>query len=95
MSSKQAQFRLIWDNWNKEHIKKHGVSISEVEEVCKNAVAVKQSYLGRTMVFGKTVNGRLLTIVLSFGNEKDAYVVSARDMSKNEREIYYEKTKTD
>ena len=88
MSSKQANFRLVWDNWNKKHIEKHSVTTTEVEEVYKSPVAIKQSYLGRTMVFGKTKNGRFLTIVLSFGEEKDAYVVSARDMSKNERKIY-------
>ena len=85
--------KLIWDRWNREHIKKHSVKVSEVEEVCRSEVAIKQSYLERTLVFGKTKNGRLLTIVLSFDNQREAYVVSARDMSLKEREIYYEKTK--
>ena len=25
---------LIWDEWNKEHIARHGVTPEEVEEVC-------------------------------------------------------------
>ena len=24
---------LIWDDWNREHIKKHSVTVAEVEEV--------------------------------------------------------------
>lgn len=94
MSSRDNKFKLVWDNWNIEHIKKHGVTVLEVREACKNRIAVKQSYLGRQMILGVTKNKRLLTVSLSFEKQKEGYVVSARDMSSKERKIYNEKTKT-
>jgi len=86
---------LVWDEWNKGHIKKHLVTVKEVEEAYKSKKAYKKSYLGRYIILGKTKRGRLLTIVISFAKQKDAYVVSARDMSRKERRIYDEKTKAD
>ncbi len=86
--------KLVWDEWNKEHIKKHGVSVPEVKEACKNRIVTKQSYSSRQMILGLTRRKRLLVVFLSFEKQKEGYVVSARDMSSKERKIYYEKTKT-
>ena len=94
MSSENRNLELVWDEWNKEHIKKHKVSVSEVEQACKSREAIIQSYLGRQIILGRTKKDRLLSIILSLNAPEEAYVVSARDMSKKERKIYYEKTKT-
>lgn len=80
--------KLKWDDWNTEHIKKHKVTKTEAEEVYESKHKTQQSYLGRTLMFGKTKQNRLLTIVISYGLKKEPYVVSARDMSKKERKIY-------
>jgi len=86
--------KLFWDKWNKNHIKKHQVTVKEVEEAYKNKIFEIGSYLGRKIIFGKTKNNRLLTIVISFAKQQEPYVVSARDTSKKERKVIYEKTKT-
>jgi hypothetical protein len=86
--------KLVWDKWNKNHIKKHQVTVKEVEEAYKNKIFEISSYLGRKIIFGKQKNNRLLTIVISFAKQKEPYVVSARDTSKKERKVLYEKTKT-
>lgn len=86
--------KLIWDKWNKEHIKKHNVTIKETEQVYNSKEVTKQSYFERTIILGRTKNSRLLTIVVSTEKQKQSYVVSARDMSKKERRYYYEQTKT-
>ena len=86
--------KLFWDEWNIEHIKKHDVSVNEVEEVYKSKKITKQSYLDRNIILGKTKKERLLTVVISTEKQKNPYVVSARDMSKKERRYYYEQTKT-
>ena len=39
--------RLIWDDINREHIKKHGVTIKEVNEAYLNKKLVSLSYLRR------------------------------------------------
>lgn len=92
MSSKYSKFNLVWDNWNLEHIKKHNVSKYEVEIAFKSKDLLTESYRGRVTLISKTKRGRLLTIALSFEKQKDAYIVSARDSSKKEREKYNDKT---
>ena len=86
---------LIWDEWNLNHIKKHKVYKNEVEEAFYSKVYEGEIYSRRKIIFGKTNKGRLLIIIISFLKQKNPYVVSARDMNKKERRIYYEKTKTD
>lgn len=56
---------LIWDDWNKQHIAKHGVSSEEVEEVCQGKYDIIESYRKRLLIVGKTKKERLLAIVLS------------------------------
>lgn len=90
MSSKYRKFNLVWDSWNLEHIKKHNVSKYEVEIAFKNKSLLIESYRGRLLIISKTKRGRVLTVVLSFEKQKDAYVVSARDSSKREKEKYNE-----
>ena len=92
MSSKYSKFNLVWDSWNLEHIKKHNVSKYEFEIAFKNKDLLTESYRGRVTLISKTKRGRLLTIALSFEKQKDAYIVSARDSSKKEREKYNDKT---
>lgn len=56
---------LIWDDWNKNHIAKHGVSPEEVEDVCQRKNQAIVSYRGRIQISGKTKTGRKLIIILS------------------------------
>jgi len=83
--------RLIWDDINREHIKKHGVTVKEVNEAYLNKKLVSLSYLRRIKILGTTNKGRLLAIIIS----QNYCVVTARDMSRKERTKYYEKFKTD
>lgn len=94
MNSVKENYKLVWDDWNRGHIRKHNVLVREVNEAFKSKETIKQSYLGRLVVVGKTKKNRLLTVVLSFEKQKDAYVVSVRDSSKKERKIYNGKNKT-
>ena len=81
--------KLIWDDWNKNHIKKHNVIIDEVEEIYKKWDFKHESYLGRKEYFGTTKRGRMLVIVVSYKGIRKPYVVSTRDMSRKERRKYY------
>jgi len=56
---------LIWDDWNKEHIAKHGILLEEVEEVCHGRNEVVESYRKRLLVIGKTKQGKVIAVVLS------------------------------
>ena len=86
--------KLVWDGWNREHIKKHDVSEKEVGQAFKTRKVVTETYKSRLIIVCKTKKSRLLTIILSFEKQKNAYVVSARDSSRKERKIYNDKNKT-
>lgn len=85
---------LIWDHWNREHIKKHHVVEAEVEEAYINEFARSDSYKKREAIFGTTVSGKLITIVVSYAKQPEPYIVSARTMSVSERKKYVRKAQT-
>lgn len=79
---------LIWDKVNREHIKRHSVKESEVEEICQGEYENQPTYGNRLMIFGKTKKGRKLTIVLIEKEDSNYLVITARDMSKKERRYF-------
>lgn len=80
--------RLVWNDWNVKDIKKHKVTVKEVEEVSQSETKSLKSYQGRLLVLGRTKNNRLLTVVLVPEGKDKYYVVTARDMSQKERRYY-------
>lgn len=60
---------LVWDDWNKDHIAKHRITVEEIEEVCHGKHEAKVSYRKRILLIGKTRAGRLLAIALSPENK--------------------------
>jgi uncharacterized DUF497 family protein len=85
--------KLIWDDWNKRHFRKHNLRVKEVDETYSHELGRSKSYLARLVIYGKTNKGKLLAIVVSQTEHSNLYVVTARIMSKKERRLYYE-TKT-
>jgi uncharacterized DUF497 family protein len=81
---------LVWDDFNREHIKKHNVTIREVEEAVENTGAHNQGYSNRFILIGKS-GKRILAVILSKHKSGSFYVVTARDASKKERTILYDK----
>ena len=82
---------LVWDKWNKEHIKKHKVTVIEAEEAYVLSQVISKGQRGRVFIISKIRNGRMITVFLSYEKQKRPYVVSARDSSVTERRLYYEK----
>src|SRR5713226_8650143 len=80
--------RLAWDAWNIAHIARHAVTPDEVEEVCHNEPVVQQGKKRRTLVFGPTLDGRMLTVVLDSEGTGAYYPVTARPASRKERAIH-------
>jgi uncharacterized DUF497 family protein len=79
---------LVWDRWNTEHIKKHGLTVTEVEYAYRHRIGKSGSYDGRQMIFGVTAKGKPITIAVSYQKQHRPYPVSARCMSKTERRKY-------
>lgn len=84
--------KLIWDEWNREHINKHKVTIDEAEEAVKNFIAHRKGKKGRYIAIGKS-GTRLISLVIRRENTGVYYPVSVRDSSKKERRDIYEKEK--
>jgi hypothetical protein len=56
---------LIWDKWNRNHLRKHKVSVREVEEVCLGKHNAVKSYRKRILICGRNKAGKKLAIVIS------------------------------
>jgi uncharacterized DUF497 family protein len=82
--------KLIWDEVNTEHIRKHDVSKEEVEEALSQKTANIPGYRNRIAAIGLTSCGRVVTTILE-GNSIDGYyVVTARPSSRKERKLFNE-----
>lgn len=84
--------KLIWDEWNIEHIKKHDVSQKEVVEVAQDIITHERTKQGRYLIIGRT-GTRILTVIIDRKETGVYYLVTARDAAKKERKKLYEKEK--
>lgn len=81
--------RLVWDEWNVEHIARHGVTVGEVEQACLgNRYIVRESYKDRIMLIGPTSKERILAVVVALKGNEIYYVITARPADRKERRVY-------
>ena len=81
--------RLVWDEWNVEHIARHGVTAVEVEQVCLgDRYIVRESYKDRIMLIGSTFKERILTVVIAPKGNDAYYVITARSADRKERRVH-------
>lgn len=83
---------LVWDDWNEEHVARHGIRPEEVEEAVFDPASLflrtrRADYL-RYLVLGLTDTGRYLFTVLEPISGHRAYVVTARDMTEAEKQRF-------
>lgn len=80
---------LIWDEWNEDHIDRHGIRPEEVEEVVFDKASLfdrtRREGILRVLVTGLTEVGRYLFVVLEPVSGNRAYVVTARDATDGEK----------
>ena len=85
---------LTWTDGNIEHIARHGIRPSEVEEVCfgDRSVAIRVGrgrYGGsRYAVYGQAESGRYLVVFIDGVEGARFFPVTARDMTERERRRY-------
>ena len=84
--------RLVWDDWNRTHIARHGVTEDEVEAVCSGGpIVYRESYKDRLVLLGTTPAGRVLAVVLGPVPNAPAgtyYPFTARPADRTERREY-------
>lgn len=81
---------LVWDDWNTEHIKKHNVTVDEVEIAAKNMSWHRKTKKGRYLVSGRS-GTRILSLIIRRVTLTTYYLVTARDADKKERRRLYER----
>ena len=82
--------RISWDQEAADHIFKHSVTPEEVEQALFNeldAPIIMRGREGRYLAYGRTNGGRLLFIVW-VSRYRRTKIITARDMSKKERQFY-------
>ena len=78
-----------WDDWNVNHVARHGLEPHEVEAVCRSDIFVRRGREGCYLIYGRTSAGRYLTVVLRSRGQGVGRVITARDMTDNERRLYH------
>lgn len=85
--------RLTWPTDRVDHIATHGVTPTEVEEVCFGAGPLVQRAKSEGenpvyYVLGRTASGRYLFCVVIRFPDGTGYPVTARSMTDNEKKRY-------
>ena len=85
----------LWlDEFVDKIIRKHNVSLEEVEQVLSKDPVIQRLEGGHVkgedlfIGFGRTDAGRYLSVLFVLKKDKRALVISARDMTKRERRKY-------
>lgn len=87
--------RISWDQETVDHISNHSVSPEEVEEVLFNDVdspLIMRGKESKCLTYGKTNGGRLLLVVW-VAKYRKTKIITARDMSKKEKQFYKRRKK--
>jgi hypothetical protein len=59
------RIELVWDDWNEEHIARHGVDPGEADEVAWNGPRITHVRDDLYRLVGQTDGGRFLTLYVS------------------------------
>lgn len=84
--------RLIFDQYNLAHIKKHRVTQEEALEVGRSFFYHRKTHTGRYLAIGR-MGTRIITLIIKRETPGKYYLITARDSSKKERKRLYAKEK--
>ncbi|OGF52804.1 MAG: hypothetical protein A2Z21_00675 [Candidatus Fraserbacteria bacterium RBG_16_55_9] len=86
---------LIWTPENEEHIAEHQVTPAEIEELFFEEGPYFRRGPGENLyhIYGCSGAGRFLFVVMIHLGRGKGYVVTARDMDKQERRLYGKRAK--
>lgn len=82
-----------WDDANRQHIARHGISTEEAEEALQidplDADVQQRAGEQRILCFGRTKLGRLLTVLYAERHGR-VRVVTAYEMTKAQQRLYFQ-----
>lgn len=79
-----------WNDWNIEHVQKHGVSLDEAETLVRTALAPypQRRDEEKWLVRGTGIGGRLLQAVFVEDADSTIYIIHARPLTEGEKRTY-------
>jgi len=82
--------RLEWDEWNLDHIQKHGLGQDDGEYLIELTPTAQRTYKGRWLLLEPNADDRIIAVVIGAVPDKpnSFYPFSARIASRKERELY-------
>lgn len=86
---------LDWSDYIESHLALHEVTSEEVEQVVFDNPSLKRRGRAKGIynVYGQTDAGRYMAVFVKMKDERTAFVLTARDMSDNERKQFRKKRK--
>ena len=84
-----------WNEWNVEHISKHGVRPDEAELVIRHAKRPFPRYHGddKWLVWGRGQGERFLQVIYVLDDEDSVFVIHARPLTEKEKRSYRRRLK--
>lgn len=79
-----------WNEWNVEHIARHGVSPEEAESVVRHARRPYPLYHKdeKWLVWGRGNGGRFLQVIFVLDEDDSVFVIHARPLTEREKKRY-------
>ena len=93
LHNKFMDFR--WNDWNIEHIGKHGVLPDEAELVIAGARSPfpRKIHEDKWLVWGKGRGGRFMQVIFVLDDDETIYVIHARPLTEQEKRRYRRRTR--
>jgi uncharacterized protein len=87
-------FREVKDSqWSADHIARHGVTLDETREaILERPYWQAPGRRGTILTYGRTYAGRYL-LVVAVDNDGEAFIVTARDMTDDEKKTFQKKAR--
>lgn len=84
-----------WNDWNREHVEKHGVGPEEAEFIVRAARAPYPEERGddKWRVWGQSADGRYLQVVFVVDIDDTVYVIHARPLNDREKRRFRKRKK--
>ena len=76
-----------WNDWNEEHVEKHGVSFAEAEHIVERAQSPFPRMIedDKRLVWGRGRGGRLLQVIFLVDEDEAIYIIHARPLMEREK----------
>ena len=82
---------LVWDVWNREHVRGHTVEPTEVDQICLGHRRGSTGQHGRVRVVGRASAGRIVVAILDPLGEGRFYCVTAFPATGRTRREFLER----